>query len=116
LPRTRRSLHLRAHTPCDPGIPRDSLASYGRYAAQYDSDLFFTALDYCGVYGILVLFGLLPAAMAWTQRYGRDASPALSDDAMVPGGRGTLGAIAAVAASIIGLETLERLAGAAGAA
>ena len=47
--------------------------------------------------------------MAWEQRYGDGASPALPDDAMLPGGRASLGVIAAVAAAIIGLETGERL-------
>ena len=28
-------------------------------------DLFFSALDYAGTYGVLVLFGVIPAAMAW---------------------------------------------------
>ena len=31
--------------------------------------VFFSALDYAGTYGVLVLFGLLPAAMAWSERY-----------------------------------------------
>ena len=28
-------------------------------------DLFFSALDYAGTYGVLVLFGVVPAAMTW---------------------------------------------------
>ena len=35
--------------------------------------LFFDALDNAGVYGILVLFGLLPPIMAWKQRYPTNA-------------------------------------------
>jgi tyrosine-specific transport protein len=36
--------------------------------ASFDPSVFFAALDNAGVYGILVLFGILPAAMAWEQR------------------------------------------------
>lgn len=32
-------------------------------------DLFFSALDFAGTYGVLTLFGLLPVAMAWSERY-----------------------------------------------
>ena len=28
-------------------------------------DLFFSALDVAGTYGVLVLFGVIPAAMTW---------------------------------------------------
>ncbi len=31
--------------------------------------LFFSALDFAGCYGVLTLFGLLPVAMAWSERY-----------------------------------------------
>lgn len=31
-------------------------------------DVFFKALDYAGTYGVLLLFGLTPAAMAWSER------------------------------------------------
>ena len=30
------------------------------------------ALDVAGTYGVLSLFGILPAASAWSQRYGKD--------------------------------------------
>ena len=32
------------------------------------------ALDVAGTYGVLSLFGILPAASAWSQRYGKDSS------------------------------------------
>ena len=32
-------------------------------------DVFFKALDYAGTYGVLLLFGLVPAAMAWSERW-----------------------------------------------
>ena len=72
--------------------------------------LFFAAVDLAGVYGILVLFGVVPALMAYGSRYGAAALDA--DDAApeaVPGGRTSLGAIAGFAAAIIGLETYGRL-------
>ncbi|KAI5072584.1 hypothetical protein GOP47_0012690 [Adiantum capillus-veneris] len=31
-------------------------------------DIFFKALDFAGTYGVLILFGILPAAMAWSER------------------------------------------------
>jgi tyrosine-specific transport protein len=31
-------------------------------------DIFFKALDYAGTYGVLLLFGIMPAAMAWSER------------------------------------------------
>ena len=76
--------------------------------ALWDPSIFFTALDYGGVYGILVLFGLIPAAMAWAQRYGPDAEPAAPES--LPGGRSSLAAVIGVAASIIGLQTWETIA------
>lgn len=33
-------------------------------------DIFYAALDIAGTYGVMTLFGLIPAAMAWQQRYG----------------------------------------------
>ena len=32
-------------------------------------DVFFKALDFAGTYGVLVLFGILPCAMVWQERY-----------------------------------------------
>lgn len=40
--------------------------------AVTDPDIFFAALDTAGTFGISLLCGVLPAAMAWSQRY-RDA-------------------------------------------
>ncbi len=33
-------------------------------------DIFLSALDYAGTYGVMSLFGVLPAVLAWRQRYG----------------------------------------------
>ncbi|KAL1189217.1 hypothetical protein V5N11_032630 [Cardamine amara subsp. amara] len=33
-----------------------------------DPEIFFKALDFAGTYGVLVLFGIIPAAMSWSDR------------------------------------------------
>ncbi|EOD18232.1 hypothetical protein EMIHUDRAFT_447986, partial [Emiliania huxleyi CCMP1516] len=60
--------------------------------ALSDPSIFFSALDNAGTYGILTLFGIIPAAMAWAQRYGDgDAEPGDAvAPAALPGGRATL--------------------------
>jgi tyrosine-specific transport protein len=37
--------------------------------AIIEPTIFFNALESAGTFGISLLFGLLPAAMAWQQRY-----------------------------------------------
>jgi len=74
--------------------------------AIVDPSLFFAALDNAGTFGILTLFGILPAAMAWSQRYGPDAEPIVPP--ALPGGRLTLGAMVGLAAAVIGLEVAEK--------
>ena len=86
----------------------------GRLAADFRQPVRTStaAVDLAGVYGILVLFGVVPALMAWGSRYGAAAPDA--DDAApraVPGGRASLGAIAGFATAIIGLEHARRRAG-----
>ena len=75
--------------------------------AESDPSLFFVALDYAGAFGILSLFGIIPAAMAWVQRYGPDADPVVP--AALPGGKATLAVMAVGAAAVIGLEVNEKL-------
>ena len=59
--------------------------------------------------GILVLFGIIPAAMAWQQRYSTQLDPAdLIAPAALPGGRLSLAAMGVAAATVIGVETFER--------
>jgi tyrosine-specific transport protein len=38
-------------------------------------DIFYSALDYAGAFGVSTLFLLLPPFMVWQQRYGDDRSP-----------------------------------------
>lgn len=66
-------------------------------------DVFFYALDVAGTYGVLVLFGILPALMVYSERYGKTT---LSAYQLVPGGRGVLVLVAAVAAAIIANQAL----------
>ena len=72
-----------------------------------DPTLFFAAIDNAGAFGILTLFGIFPAAMAWQQRYGPEASPAM--EPALPGGRLTLATMGALAAGIVGVQAWERL-------
>ncbi|KAE9606262.1 putative amino acid/polyamine transporter 2 [Lupinus albus] len=54
-----------------------------------DPEIFFKALDFAGTYGVLVLFGVIPAAMSWSDRYSK-SSPSMNLPELVPGGRITL--------------------------
>lgn len=70
-----------------------------------------------GTYGVLTLFGILPAAMAWVERErprgsSSDSSRALSDGGggasvqLVPGGRAALLALGGSAAAVILYEVV----------
>jgi len=84
-----------------------------------DPSFFFQAVDNAGIYGILVLFGLLPPAMAWIQRYrespriatkaNTENDPGKGVHETVPVGKLSLGFIAATALVIIGLETWDKV-------
>ncbi|XP_049931686.1 uncharacterized protein LOC116246216 isoform X6 [Nymphaea colorata] len=73
--------------------------------AFLDPEIFFRALDFAGTYGVLVLFGVLPAAMSWSERYNRASSSPITSP-LVPGGRLTLSLIAGGAAWVILSEIL----------
>merc|ERR1719333_1992987 len=55
-------------------------------------DLFASALDFAGTFCITSLFGLLPAAVVWRQRYTGTGAEAAAEP-FVPGGKWTLGAM-----------------------
>ncbi|CAM9117932.1 unnamed protein product [Sphacelaria rigidula] len=75
--------------------------------AVTDPDIFFAALDTAGTFGISLLCGVLPAAMAWSQRY-RDAEQlSLATLPLVPGGKATLAGIAGFAGVVIFQKLLE---------
>ncbi|KAF3782444.1 Tyrosine-specific transport protein [Nymphaea thermarum] len=73
--------------------------------AFLDPEIFFRALDFAGAYGVLVLFGVLPAAMSWSERYNR-ASSSLIASPLVPGGRLTISFVAGGAGWVILSEIL----------
>jgi tyrosine-specific transport protein len=66
--------------------------------------LFFKALDFAGTYGVLVLFGLVPVAMVWSERYGETET--LSAREVAPGGKGALVVAGAAAAGVIANQLL----------
>ncbi|KAJ9699049.1 hypothetical protein PVL29_007901 [Vitis rotundifolia] len=71
-----------------------------------DPEIFFKALDFAGTYGVLVLFGILPAAMSWSDRSSSsEQSPRLPY--LVPGGKLTLSLIIGGAGCVILSELLE---------
>lgn len=73
-----------------------------------DPEIFFKALDFAGTYGVLILFGILPAAMSWSDRYSKP-SEAVKLPELVPGGKITLALVAGSAGFVILSEILENL-------
>ncbi len=71
-------------------------------------DSFFVALDYAGIFGVSILFGILPALMAWRQRYHLQLSKRVADP-LVPGGRGILGLVMGLALVMIGVQIRIKL-------
>lgn len=57
-------------------------------------------------YGVLVLFGIVPVAMAWSERYGGST---LARFELVPGGRPALVAVGCAAGAVILRELLQVL-------
>ncbi|WCJ20570.1 Tryptophan/tyrosine permease [Euphorbia peplus] len=74
--------------------------------ALLDPEIFFKALDFAGTYGVLVLFGILPAAMAWSDRYS-SSSPSNKFPELLPGGKITLSFVIGGAGYVIVSEILE---------
>ncbi|XP_022756698.1 uncharacterized protein LOC111304413 isoform X3 [Durio zibethinus] len=74
--------------------------------ALLDPEIFFKALDFAGTYGVLVLFGILPAAMSWSDRYS-SSSTLLKLPELVPGGRLTLTLLMGCAGCVILTEIIE---------
>ncbi|XP_057479647.1 uncharacterized protein LOC130766932 [Actinidia eriantha] len=71
-----------------------------------DPDIFFKALDFAGTYGVLVLFGILPAAMSWSDRYS-DSSESPKLPLLVPGGKLTLSLVIGGAGFVILSDLIE---------
>ncbi|KAJ8559941.1 hypothetical protein K7X08_003999 [Anisodus acutangulus] len=72
-----------------------------------DPEIFFKALDFTGTYGVLVLFGLLPAAMSWSDLESTQ-TPNLPP--LVPGGKIALSLVFGGAALVILSEIVENFA------
>ncbi len=72
-----------------------------------NAGIFFEALDYAGTFGISVLFGIVPAVMAWKERDLAKAQRK-SSFPLVPGGKVTLTAMIGIAVGIIAEQLLLR--------
>ncbi len=72
-------------------------------------DVFVQALDAAGTFGVLVLFGALPAAMVWSERYGANENTGLYPLRFLPGGKPALAATGAVAVAVILREAAQDL-------
>lgn len=71
-----------------------------------DPEIFFKALDFAGTYGVLVLFGVVPAAMSWSDRYSTSQElPKVAP--LVPGGKLTLSLVIGGAGWVIISEILN---------
>ncbi|XP_057441465.1 uncharacterized protein LOC130733339 isoform X2 [Lotus japonicus] len=79
-----------------------------------DPEIFFKALDFAGTYGVLVLFGVIPAAMSWSDRNSNSSSSSSSSSSvklpeLVPGGRITLLLVLGGSGFVIVSELIENL-------
>ncbi|KAK3127945.1 hypothetical protein QOZ80_7AG0580490 [Eleusine coracana subsp. coracana] len=70
-----------------------------------DPEIFFKALDFAGTYGVLVLFGVLPAAMSWSERYSDELEAPVPS--IVPGGKFTLAFVMGGALLVIFSEIIK---------
>lgn len=71
-------------------------------------DIFMTALEYGGAFGVSTLFLVLPPLMVWNERYG-DHKPDLVTRPMVPLGKIPLGSMWKAAATLILEQGAEKL-------
>ena len=89
------------------------------FALSYP-DVFLDALDSAGTFGVLTLFGCMPPAMAWSNRYGgltnregdqggSDTKASDASSALVPGGKPALLLCFALAAGVVVTESAQRI-------
>lgn len=70
----------------------------------------YQIVDYIGIFGSSILFMILPALMAWTNRYGVEDPPRpLTVRPMVPLGKIPLGSLYKAAGTLIVEQGLEKL-------
>lgn len=76
------------------------------FFSQFIPGVFFKALELVGGIAAMVIFGIIPALMCWTNRYRR---PELQNfvKPLVPGGKPMLIAVIALASSMIGYELIK---------
>ncbi|XP_010420758.1 PREDICTED: uncharacterized protein LOC104706282 [Camelina sativa] len=72
-----------------------------------DPEIFFKALDFAGTYGVLVLFGIIPGAMSWSDRYIVSSTTVTGLPQLVPGGKLTLSLVMGAAGCVILSEVIE---------
>ncbi|MBD2292951.1 tyrosine transporter [Anabaena sphaerica FACHB-251] len=65
--------------------------------------IFFTALDYTGIFSISVLGGIIPAIMSWQQRNQQKLTNGIYQS-LIPGGKITLTLMITVALALIGKQ------------
>ncbi len=65
-------------------------------------NIFLAALSYAGAFGAVILFGILPAAMAWSGRYITKHRGLQ----LVPGGKMSLLALIIISLAVVGLELM----------
>ena len=81
----------------------------GYYSDQYDINN-YQIIDYTGIFGSSVLFLILPALMAWQNRYGTDEPPRpLTVRPMVPLGKISLSSLYKAAGTLIVEQGLEKI-------
>ncbi|MFM2062580.1 MAG: hypothetical protein RLZZ507_2250 [Cyanobacteriota bacterium] len=68
--------------------------------------IFFTALDYTGIFSISVLGGIIPAIMSWQQRNQQKLTNGIYQS-LIPGGKITLTVMITVALALIGKQILS---------
>ena len=89
------------------------------FALSYP-DVFLDALDSAGTFGVLTLFGCMPPAMAWSNRYGgltnregdqggSNTKASDASSALVPGGKPALLLCFALAAGVVVTESAQRI-------
>lgn len=81
------------------------------FFAAVNPGVFNNAIKVAGVFGVLSLFGVLPPAMAWFDRYTQRTQTPLpvKESTLVPGGKPVLLLTAAFAAGVIAQDVLTRI-------